>query len=201
VSVQPYTSPEAPAPNTNDGNSSGPPIPANAPVPDLAMAWTPTTAPPFISAGTGGGSGSSSSDVTPSPDFSIDLEGLGDAQNQMLNASSTVVNAYEALKQQFESVQSTVFGQQAQTTTQSSSDSSSGYDSWNTTTSPDSIQQAAQTFANGQNGQPGMNDIQAYALEQIGNAMAAVGQFIVLMNTAGISYATADTNSALPPSS
>jgi hypothetical protein len=64
---------------------------------------------------------------------------------------------------------------------------------------PDPIDTTAQQFANGQPGQPGMNDEEAYALQQIGNAMALIGEFIAMMNAAGSSYAQADKSSALPP--
>jgi hypothetical protein len=198
VSVQPYTSPEAPSQNTSGaGSSGGASIPTNSSVPDLAMVWA--TAPSFTAAAAD--SSSNPPSVPVAADLSIDLGSLLDGENAMLSASSVIVGAYESLKQQFESVKDTVFGQQAQDTVQTETSATSGFTVWSTTTSPDPIQQPAQDFANGQNGQPGMNDAQAFALQQIGNAMALVGEFIALMNSAGDNYATADSNSAVPSAS
>jgi hypothetical protein len=194
VSVQPYTSPEAPPPSTS--SSSGAPIPANAEVPDLAMVWG--TAPGFSALGSGG-SASSSSTPPVASDLSIDLGSLLDGENSMLSASSTIVAAYESLKQQFQSGEDSVFGQGAKTYTSVATGVSQ--DPVATHSQADPIQSMAQAFANGQNGQPGMNDVEAYALQQIGNAMALVGEFIALMNSSGNSYATADTNSEVPSAS
>jgi hypothetical protein len=204
VGVQPYTSPEAPPLNTSTSGSGSASIPANAAVPDLAMVWG--TAPSYAPSGSGG-SNSNGPAAPVADDLSIDLGSLRDSENQMLSASSAVVDAYENLKQQFESVKDTVFGQQAQDTGvglanggdgQATAGGADGEASYNQQTTPDPIQPAAVAFANGQNGQPGMNDIQAYALQEIGNAMALVGEFIALMNASGVNYAETDANSALP---
>jgi hypothetical protein len=205
VSVQPYTSPEAPPPSTSTSTSgsNSVSIPSNAAVPDLAMVWG--AAPSYAPSGSGG-SNSNGPAAPTADDLSIDLGSLRDGENQMLSASSVVVDAYENLKQQFESVKDTVFGQQAQDTgigvapgdAQATAGGADGEASYGQQTTPDPIQSAAVAFANGQNGQPGMNDIQAYALQQIGDAMALVGEFVALMNAAGVNYAETDANSALP---
>lgn len=196
MSVQPYTSPEAPPPNSSSG-SSGPPVPSNAEVPDLSMVWSIAPGFPW---GNSDSSGAGSSSTPPAaPDLSIDLGSLLDAENAMLSASSTVVSAYESLKQLFESGKDTVFGQTA-VNHQTVATGNAGH-SVSSTSTPDGIQPLAQAFANGQNGQPGMNDVEAYALQQIGNAMAMVGEFIALMNSAGSTYADADASSAVPPPS
>jgi hypothetical protein len=195
VSVQPYTSPEAPPLNTSTSGSGSASIPANATVPDLAMVWG--TAPSYAPSGSGG-SNSNGPAAPLADDLSIDLGSLRDCENQMLSDSSVVVDAYENLKQQFESVKDTVFGQQAQTSQIVYEGGGDGEGQYGQETTPDPIQPAAVAFANGQNGQPGMNDIQAFALQQIGNAMALVGEFIALMNASGVNYAETDANSALP---
>jgi hypothetical protein len=198
MSVQPYTSQDAPPQDNGGGGSSGgSAIPSNSPVPDLAMVWL--TAPQYV-AQISSGSGPKST-VTGAPDLSIDLGSLNLAENEMLAASSIIVHAYQALKQQFQSEMDTVFGQSAQETTESETASGSGAGStnWTTTTSSDDvIQPMAAAFANGQNGQPGMNAVQEFGLQQIGNAMALVGEFIALMNASGNSYATTDANSVVP---
>jgi hypothetical protein len=196
MTVQPYTSPEAPPLDLSGSGSGNVTIPANAPVPDLAVVWG--TAPSYQPSDSGSANGNGPTAPT-AGDLAIDLGSLRDGESQMLSASSSVVDAYENLKQLFQSVKDTVFGQNAQTTQQVVSGSGDGYTTWSTQTTPDPIQPAAQAFANGQNGQPGMNDVQAYALQQIGNAMALVGEFIALMNASGVNYAQTDESSALPP--
>lgn len=195
MGVQPYTSPEAPPLNTSTSGSNNISIPANAAVPDLAMVWG--TAPSYAPSGSGG-SNSNGPAAPLADDLSIDLGSLRDCENQMLSDSSVVVDAYENLKHQFQSVKDTVFGQQAEVTQTVYAGGGDGQGNYDQETTPDPIQPAAVAFANGQNGQPGMNDIQAYALQQIGNAMALVGEFIALMNASGVNYAETDANSALP---
>jgi hypothetical protein len=202
MTIQPYTSPQAPPLDTSTSGGGNGSIPTNAAVPDLAMVWG--TAPPFTPSPSGGSASSNGSSAPVAGDLSIDLGSLRDGEDQMLGASSTVVDAYENLKQLFESGKNTVFGQQAKDSTQTHQGSGGGYvnngtQTWQTTTTNDPIQGAAQAFADGQNGQPGMNDVQAYALQQVANAMALVGEFIALMNAAGDNYSQTDASSALPP--
>ena len=203
MNVTPYTSPNDPTPfNPNaSGGGNGGNVPVNAPVPDLAVVWT--TPPDFTPQPDGGSSsGNSNSPTTPATDLSIDLGSLRGAEQAMLDASRTIVDSYESLKSLFQSGKDTVFGQQATYTQTSYTGGGDGESTYNTTTNPDPIQASAQQFANGQpwpGGQPGMNDVEAYALQQIGNAMALIGEFIVLMNAAGSSYAQADKSSTMPP--
>jgi hypothetical protein len=56
-----------------------------------------------------------------------------------------------------------------------------------------------QAFA-GTTGHPGMNDAQANTLVQIADGMELVGQFLGMMQSTGVAYATADANSVAPPS-
>jgi hypothetical protein len=199
MSVQPYTSPFAPPFNPNGGGSgNGPSVPSNSPVPDLQMVWQ--TAPDVVASQAGKSSGSSSSNGSPA-DFSTSSVDFGSIQNTlniMLSASSDIVQAYEALKNQFEGVKDWVFGQQGEVR-QEVITNHDGHpsDSWEAFADP--LQGEAQQFANGGNGQPGMNDIQAAALQSIGNAMATVGQLIALTQSVATGLADADYNSELPP--
>jgi hypothetical protein len=214
MSVQPYTSPSDPAPFAPGGGSAGGgTIPIGSAVPDLSMVFT--TAPDFTPSGSQGTTGSTSSLLPPASDLSIDLGSLRDAENTMIGASTEIVGAYEALKSLFQSSKDTVFGQQLTTTAPASHGLSSATtgdmaktandaqagpngEPLGKITTPDPIQASAIAFANGQNGQPGMNDVEAFALQQVGNAMALLGQFMAMMNGAGYSYSLADASSVLP---
>lgn len=209
--VPTYTSPNDPKPfNPNASSSgSGPSIPSNAEVPDLAIA---VAAPPDFAPDTTAGTGSSSSSSSSSSaavvdDFAVDLAGLRGAESSLIDASSSIVDAYEMLKTVFESNKDTVFGQQATISgTVHTGGDGDGANAANGDSEPtivvqtnaDPIQQSAQSFANGSNGQPGMNDVEAYVLQQVGNAMGLLGQFLAMMNGAGFSYAQADASSMLP---
>jgi len=212
TTINPYQSPNDPSPfnpNAPASGSGGSTIPSNSPVPDLAMVvGSPPDFAPDPTAGGGGSQGGSSSSGSPLPDFAIDLAGLRSAESSMISASSAIVSSYTDLKTLFESVKDTVFGQQS-TTTSTMHDGGSGARSQPgdpgqsgpivSQTNQDPISASAISFANGSNGQPGMNDIQAYALQQIGNAMGLLGQFMAMLNASGWSYAQADVSSKLPP--
>ena len=211
TNVNPYTSPNDPSPfvpnSSSSGSGSGSTIPSNAEVPDLAIA---VAAPPDFAPDMTAGSGSSSSSSSSAPlvdDFAIDLAGLRGAESSMIGASSSVVEAYMQLKSLFESGKDTVFGQTATYTgAEHTGGDGDGANANNgdseptivSVTNPDPIQKSAVPFANGSNGQPGMNDVQAYVLQQVGNAMGLLGQFLAMMNGAGFGYAQADASSVLP---
>lgn len=201
MTVQPYTSPydQNPFnPNASGGSSGGTTIPGSSPVPDLAMYWT---APPDLTPSSSGGSSGSSSSGSSGPAMDslyVDLGGVRDREQTMLTAASTIVDAYESLKSLFLSGEDTVFGQQAGTTTYTQTYSEQPSQP---STQADPIQQTAQQFADGTNGQPGMNAVQEYALEQVADCMAVIGEFIALLNSAAQQYAQADASSALPPAS
>ena len=211
TSVNPYTSPNDPSPfvpnSSSSGSGSGSTIPSNAEVPDLAIA---VAAPPDFAPDMTAGSGSSSSSSSSAPlvdDFAIDLAGLRGAESSMIGASSSIVEAYMQLKSLFESGKDTVFGQTATTTgAQHTGGDGDGANVNNgeseptivTQTNADPIQSSAVAFANGSDGNPGMNDVEAYVLQQVGNAMGLLGQFLAMMNGAGWSYAQADASSMLP---
>jgi hypothetical protein len=200
VSVTPYQSPSDLSPissGSTGGGGGGGGIPANAEVPQLLMTLqaTPDFAPD-PTAGSGGGASGSATPVT--DDFSIDLASLREGEDGMINASATAVDGYTTLNSLFQSVKDTVFGQDATVTKPEPASTGGNHTTFSNVTSADPIQSAALAFANGQNGQPGMNDVQAYALQQVGNAMAMVGEFIAMLNATGWSYAQADASSTLP---
>jgi hypothetical protein len=162
------------------------------------MVWQ--TAPDVVASLASGSSGSSSSSASPSdfPTSTVDFGSIQNTLNLMLSASSDIVQAYEALKNQFESVKDYVFGQQAEVRQEVTEDTDGHpYFTWQAYADP--LQTMAQQYANGSNGQPGMNDIQANALQSIGNAMATVGQLIALTQSVATGLADADYNSELPP--
>lgn len=117
----------------------------------------------------------------------------------MLSASGEMVAEFDLLKGLFLNRRDTVFGQQTVDVQMQETGSSAGDDTWNQVTTPDPMQQSAQQFADGTNGQPGMNDMQAYLLQQIGDAMSAVGQYLAVLMMAADGYAQADFNSVVPP--
>jgi hypothetical protein len=193
--VTPYTSPNAPPLGSETGSGGGS-IPASSQVPALEMAWV--EAPPFVSAGSGSGSSSSSQTYPPCPDISVDLGSLQDAENSMLTAAFNIVQAYDNLAMLFQDYQSWVYGQNAVDIVEQWTGAIESTGGYTTTVSPSEIQGMAQSFANGSDGQPGMNAQQEYLLQSIGNSMALVGEFIAVLNAAGGAYATADSNSAMP---
>jgi hypothetical protein len=193
-SVSPYTSPNAPPLDTS-GSSSGS-IPQGSEVPGLAMAWV--EAPPVVSSGPGSGSSSSSGSVPTVGDISVDLGSLQAVQNTLLNSAFTIVQQYENLASLFEDYKDWVYGQTATNTQEQWNGGMYSTSGYNTSVTPSVIQQSAQSFA-GTPGSPGINDQQAYLLQSIGNAMALVGEFIAVLNAAEGAYASADTNSAMPP--
>jgi hypothetical protein len=204
VTVTPYTGPEDPvgpdgsiAGAGSGGNAS---IPANAQIPDLTVIWDKV--PDIVPSASGSGSGSQKNDSPKPPvskDFSVDLGGIRALEGVLLDASREMVAEFDLLKGLFLNRRDTVFGQQAVDVQMQENGSPAGDDTWSQVTSPDPIQQAAQQFADGTNGQPGMNDMQAYLLQQIGDAMSMVGQYIAVLSMAANAYAQADFNSVLPP--
>lgn len=203
MTVTPYTGPEDPVGPNGDiagsGSGSGSTPPANAQIPDLTMLWD--SVPDIVpTAASGSGSGKSSTPKEPvSKDFSVDLGGIRALAGAVLSASGEMVAEFDLLKGLFLNRRDTVFGQQTVDVQMQETGSSAGDDTWNQVTTPDPMQQSAQQFADGTNGQPGMNDMQAYLLQQIGDAMSAVGQYLAVLMMAADGYAQADFNSVVPP--
>jgi hypothetical protein len=199
----PYTSPNDPTPFDPNATSSGgsASLPASIAAPDLSMYWAiaPDIIPTADLAPPGNGSDGQSQSAQGPSAVGIYFDSIRGSEQNMLDASATIVNAYEDLKSHFESVKDTVFGQQATVKQyENTDDSSDGVTTKNSVTAPDPIQSTAQKFANGSDGNPGMNAVQTYALEQIGDAMAIVGEFIATMNAAARQYAEADVQSFMP---
>ena len=201
--VTPYDSPTDPNPfNPNAPASGSPaPLPSDLEDPTLSMYWT--SAPDFTPTASAGSGVNDGATVNPSEHqaLSVQLGSLRNAENGMLGASSQIVDAYTALKSLFQADADWVFGQQAQVTQMVNGGGQ--YDTWSEVTVGDPINQTAVEFANG-NGtaaDPGMNAVQEYALQVIGNMMGTVGEFIAAINAAGAAYAQADASSQLPPAS
>lgn len=199
MSVQPRTSVYAPPYNpSGSGSGSGNTVPVNSPVPDLQMVWQ--TAPDVVATVAGKSSGSSNSGPPQFtfPTSTVDFGSIRNTLNFMLSACSGIVQGYENLKSTFEDEKDWVFGQQSIVRQEVMEDTDAHpYDTWQA--SPDPLQPDAQKYASGGDGQPGMNDVQAYMLQAIGNAMATVGQFIALTQSVATGLADADFNSQLPP--
>lgn len=219
MSIQPYTSPNDPSPitagSTSPGGTPGATIPVGSAVPDLLMDYT--TAPDFApDQQQQPGTGTPPPALPPVDDLSIDLGSLRDAENAMLTASANIVTSYTSLKTSFEGDKDTIFGQAAAMTilapeslsnpvtgtlTKTANDTQpgpNGQPARAMMTVPDPIQGTAKAFANGQDGTPGMNDIEAFALQTVGNAMGLLGVFMAMMNAAGYAYTQADASSFLP---
>lgn len=177
---------------------------SDIPLPELAMAWTsaPNIIPQAESPGGSGGSGGGSADAAPHADLLIDLGSLRAGEQSILSSSSTTVDQYEQTKSLFLADKDWVYGQQA--TRQAAVDvgfnNSGGTQNLQLQTVPDFIAPTAQAFADGSNGQPGINAAQEQVLQSVGNVMAMVGEFVAAMNDAGEAYGIADVNSNFPPS-
>jgi hypothetical protein len=105
----------------------------------------------------------------------------------MLDATSAVVDAYNPVEAQVQSVISSdsFFGQWAEPP---------GYREVATPTSMpnDPLSQAAQEFA------AQINPVMTRALRSVADSMQAVGIYIAMLNASGQAYTSADKNSAVP---
>lgn len=196
----PYTSPydTNPFDPNAPASSSTTTMPSNLEDPAVSMYWT--SAPDFNPAGSPPSSGSGSSSTTPGAhgEISVQLGTLRSAENGLLGASSAIVSGYNSLKSLFEADKDWVYGQQATITTMVNG--GDYYDAWSQETEADPIAPTAATFAygDGTSANPGMNAVQEYALQSIGNVMGTVGEFIVAINNAGAAYAESDQSSQMP---
>lgn len=202
--VTPYDSPSDPYPFNPNASSSGSStsLPSDLEDPTLTMYWT--SAPDFTpTAPAPGGGVNDGATVNPNEHqaLSVQLGSLRGAENGMLAASSQIVDAYTALKNLFQADEDWVYGQQAEVTQMVNGGNQ--YDTWSEQTVGDPINQTAVKFANGDGtaADPGINAVQEYALQVIGNVMGTVGEFIAAINAAGAAYAQADSSSELPPAS
>jgi len=197
MSVQPYISPLAPPYNPNaSGTSSGNTIPSNASIPDLEMVWQVVPDPIAAKASPSGSSNKGSSARFGAS--TVDFPSADSTLNAILKQCSIIVDEYEYVKSQFQSLKDSAFGQTSIWREEIIEDKT-GHPYFTWISGPDPLQSDAQGYANGSNGDPGMNDIQAYTLQSIGNGMAAVGQWIALTQIVLQGLADADFNSQLPP--
>lgn len=164
--------------------------PGYASDPQLEMLWT--TPPPLT-----GVTASGSSSTTPplSLSFRVALSTVQGAEDTMLSASSTIVNAYNTLEQQVQSAiaEPNLFGQEATVTAHIL-----GPGARPIATPPHyfndvPLQQAGQQFAEQ------IDPAMTRALRAVADTMQTVGIFIAMLNNAGQIYTTADKNSAVPP--
>jgi hypothetical protein len=150
--------------------------------PQLEMLWT---TPPAFTGVTA--SGSSSSTPPLSGSFTVSLASLQSGEQAMLDATSAVVDAYNPVEAQVQSIISgdSFYGQWAEPP---------GYREVATPTSMpnDAISQAAQEFA------AQMNPVLTRALRSVADSMQAVGIYIAMLNASGQAYTSADKNSAVP---
>jgi hypothetical protein len=163
---------------------STPDPPGYASDPQLEMLWT--TPPPFTGLATSGGS--SGTPPPPSTSFTVALASILSAEQALLNATSTVVNAYNPVESQVQDIinGNSFYGQWAE---------QPGYREVAAPTSMpnDPLSQAAQEFA------AQMNPAMTRALRLVADSMEAVGIFIAMLNTAGQAYTSADKSSVVPP--
>jgi hypothetical protein len=201
ANVTPYTSANDPKPYDPNAtaSSSSSTLPSNLADPTLSMYWT--SAPDFaMDSSTSASGGQSQATPGTHSALSVQLGTLRAAENGLLGASSAIVDGYTSLKSLFEADKDWVFGQHATVTTMTNG--GGYYDTWSQETKSDPIAATALQFANGDGtaANPGMNAVQEYALQVIGNVMGTVGEFIVAINNAGAAYAEADSKSVMPSS-
>ncbi|MEU2246868.1 hypothetical protein [Streptomyces sp. NPDC019224] len=210
ATIEPKNSAHGPAraPLDTSGSSSdtqstgnGTAAEATVEMPALAMIWG--DAPP-ITANLGptpsGGGGAASTAVGGShPEITVDLGSIRESMQGLLESSRTAVEGYMAMVARVSGAvnDSTVFGQNAQLMVDNSFfDFSTGIwslDPQGPHLEPDTeLQQAAKEFA------AGMNPAMTKVMRECADAIELVGQFIVLIDRAGSTYANADYNSVFP---
>jgi hypothetical protein len=162
--------------------------------PQLEMLWTapPTfdgTTLPATGKQTAPGQQSRTNVPTtpPSAPFTVSLASLQSGQQEMLAATSAIVDAYNPLEAQVQNVifSPGFFGQMAEVP---------GYKAVEGTPLPvptNPFATDAQEFAES------MNPTMTRALRSVADAMAAVGAFIGMINISGQAYTSADLNSGV----
>ncbi len=193
-----YDSPNDPNPfnpNTSSSDTGGSSIPASSQMPDISMVWG--SVPDFVPS-TGNSSGSQGMWLLDCPPLMVNLASVHSMESTAFTQSQGVVDYYEdILKPLFLQDESWVYGQQSL----NSGQVTNGNGSSTPVTYADPIQSQAQSFADGSNGQPGMNAVQEYALQAIGNVMGMVGEFMAAVVSIADGYATADSSSTFPAAS
>jgi hypothetical protein len=204
-SDQPYSAVPAP---TSGGSAPAP----GGEIPDLRM--VAATSPPYLPETPSGDASQSDNPAYATTTF--DAGSFKDAHNTMISATAEVVALYKDLRSLVLSTSDWVFGQNAVVEVPAVIDHlPPGYaDNPDRDTLPPLYTPAhyepdpalfgdpssdPNTFA-GTPGSPGMNDAQADTLVQIADGIELVGQFLGMMQSTGIAYASADANSIAPPS-
>ena len=168
-------------------------------LPTLTMYWR--DAPDFVVSVMPSGAGDGNGNASPVPnDINVMLGTVRAAEEDILQAASTIVDRYTSLKGTFEGEKDWVYGQQAE---MMGPKMVQGFTPNSPTTFelgiiPDPVQQMAVHFADGSDGNPGINDIQAETLKGIADCMALVGEFVVAVQNSGLAYAGADYASVFP---
>lgn len=156
--------------------------PGYASDPQLEMLWT--TPPAFTGAAA---SGTSSSAPPLSESFTVSLASVQSAEQTMLDATSAVVDAYNPVETQVQSIISgnSFYGQWAEPP---------AYREISVPTSmpDDPLSEAAQQFA------AQINPAMTRALRMVADSMQAAGIFIAMLNASGQAYTSADKNSVVP---
>jgi hypothetical protein len=166
------------------------------------MYWT--SAPPYLATPPSGPTPDASVDYLHSSmalaDMHIGLSSIHSAESDMIESSTTIVNQYEKTKALFLADKDWAYGQLAEALTSMPSVSGTGasFPGDKTSVSADPIQKQARAFADGSDGNPGINEIQAQVLRSVADTMALLGEFIVCLNNAGKAYASADFASIFP---
>lgn len=209
----PYSAVPAPS-GSSSGGGGGPAAPDE--VPDLRM--VAAAAPPYLPE-TAVAAGSANGWQPQDPAFAgttFDAGGFRDAHNTMISATAEVVALYKSLRNLVLSTGDWVFGQNAvihvppgkntlgpsQNPKASTGEQTAPLDPAHDEPDPALFLSPTNnpvTFASGTPGSPGMNAAQENTLVAIAGGMELVGQFLGMMQSTGIAYASADSNSAAPP--
>ncbi|MDN3354935.1 hypothetical protein [Actinomadura sp. DC4] len=170
----------------------------NTQSPELNVAWTKHPSfnndPRDIDEGPDSGA-ANNSPATDAQEFSIDLQSVGTQVESMLTTARGLVSQYEALRSKVLASEGTVFGQK------SLEDPDEGFFDFSdgvytppadSTPQPTVWAEPAQKFATT------MNPAQEKALQNIGNTLERVGEYIALVNHSGQVYAQTDRQSIFP---
>lgn len=206
-SGQPYSAVAAP---TGGGSAPAP----GGEIPDLRM--VAGASPPYLPE-TPSSDGSQSSNPAYAT-TTFDAGSFKDAHNKMISATAEVVALFKDLRSLVLSTSDWVFGQNAVVKVPAviqhlppgtGSGSNPDRDTLPPLYAPAHYEPDPALFGDpssdpntfaGTPGNPGMNDAQADTLVQIADSIELVGQFLGMMQSTGIAYASADANSTAPPS-
>jgi hypothetical protein len=205
-SSQPYSA--VPAPTGSGGSAPA----AGGEIPQLRM--VAGTSPPYLPETPSGDTSQSQNPAYATTTF--DAGSFKGAHNTMISATAEVVALYKDLRSLVLSTSDWAFGQNAVVEvpaviqhSEPGSHSTADMDTQGPIYTPASYEPDPALFGDpssdpntfaGTPGHPGMNDAQADTLVMIADGIELVGQFLGMMQSTGIAYASADANSAAPPS-